>query len=212
MITQSADLKIYWVKKNTKPYKKTIHTLRRFPNDVIITVDDDTVYPLNFIETMLKYYNAYERQCPITAGTYKWENNLFSHYGGFSLIKKEFVGDYLDDLYDNLVLNNLDDLPFADPVITYAVLLNGRRYRYTNSMNMSKVRQKTHNNSDAISKLGTNEHRMQMEKEHALIREYILKKYNKTYEQLLDSKIIVNVTTYPARDKNLYTALQSIST
>ena len=203
---------IYWVKKNTKPYKKTIHTIRRFPNDVIITVDDDTVYPLNFIETMLKYYNAYERQCPITAGTYKWENNLFSHYGGFSLIKKEFVGDYLDDLYDNLVLNNLDDLPFADPVITYAVLLNGRRYRYTNSMNMSKVRQKTHNNSDAISKLGTNEHRMHMEKEHALIREYILKKYNKTYEQLLDSKIIVNVTTYPARDKNLYTALQSIST
>lgn len=131
---------IYWVKEDTKPYKKTVHTLERFPNDVIITVDDDVNYPKNFIETMLKYYVDYGKQCPITAGTYRWKNNLFSHYGCFSLIKKEFVGNYLDDLYKNLVLKNISDLPFADPVITYAVLLNGRRYRYTSTLNMSKIR------------------------------------------------------------------------
>ena len=132
--------------------------MNRFPDDVIISIDDDIEYPLNFIETMMQYYNDYGRQCPITAGSYKWKNCLFSHYGCFSLIKKEFVGEYLNDLYENLVLKNLDDFPFADPVITYAVLLNGRRYQHTVNMNMSEVRKRMHSNVDSISKLGTKQH------------------------------------------------------
>ena len=43
------NFEIYWVDDNTKPYKKTIPTLRRFPSDVIISVDDDINYPRNFI-------------------------------------------------------------------------------------------------------------------------------------------------------------------
>ena len=138
------NFEIYWVNENTKPYKKTIPTLRRFPSDVIISVDDDINYPKNFIETLWKYYVIYGRQCPITSGGYRWDNDIFSHYGGFSLIKKEFFGDYLDDLYENLVLPNIDSIPFADPVITYASLLNGRRYKFTIGFDMRQIRLLTH--------------------------------------------------------------------
>lgn len=62
-----------------------------------------------------------------------------------------------------------------------------------------------------MSKLGTSAYRRSIEKEHAIIQDYILKKYNKTFKQLLSSKIVVNVTTYPARDKYLPMTLKSIA-
>lgn len=60
------------------------------------------------------------------------------------MIKREFFGDYLDDLYENLVLPNIDDFPFADPIITYASLLNGKRYKFTVGFDMRKIRMVTH--------------------------------------------------------------------
>ena len=40
--------------KDIKSYKKLIPTLRAFPNDVIITVDDDAIYDFDFIEKNIK--------------------------------------------------------------------------------------------------------------------------------------------------------------
>lgn len=37
-----------------KSYDKLIHALKDFPNDTIITCDDDMIYPYDFIERMLK--------------------------------------------------------------------------------------------------------------------------------------------------------------
>ena len=42
--------------KDIKPYKKLIYTLEKYPNDVIVTADDDTYYEYNWLE---KLYNAY---------------------------------------------------------------------------------------------------------------------------------------------------------
>lgn len=41
---------------NIGPYKKLIPTLKKFPNDIVITVDDDVYYPPNLVETL---YNGY---------------------------------------------------------------------------------------------------------------------------------------------------------
>ena len=38
---QGCLFEIYWVKENTKAYKKIIPTMDRFPKDVIISIDDD---------------------------------------------------------------------------------------------------------------------------------------------------------------------------
>lgn len=48
-------LEIKWC-NNTKSYKKLIPALKEFPNDVIVTADDDIFYPENWLE---KLYNAY---------------------------------------------------------------------------------------------------------------------------------------------------------
>ena len=49
------DVEIYWVEgKNTKQCKKIIPTLFRYPNDIIICIDDDFVYPNDLIETLYK--------------------------------------------------------------------------------------------------------------------------------------------------------------
>ncbi|MEI0612257.1 hypothetical protein [Brachyspira pilosicoli] len=42
--------------KDIKSYKKLIYTLEKYPNDVIVTADDDIYYQYNWLE---KLYNAY---------------------------------------------------------------------------------------------------------------------------------------------------------
>ena len=209
-VKKDRNFEIYWVDGNTKPYKKTIPTLRRFPSDVIISVDDDINYPKNFIQILWNYYVMYGKQCPITAGGYQWKNDTFSHYGGFSLIKKEFFGDYLDDLYENLVLPSIDDFPFADPIITYASLLNSKRYKFTAGFDMRQIRMTTHDQSTAISQIGNVAYKQKLKREHELIQKYIWKKYHKTYDDLFTAKVNVNYTTYPLRDKYLYESLKSL--
>ena len=43
--------------KNIRSYKKLIPTLKYYPNEIIITVDDDYVYPNDFINNFLDEYN-----------------------------------------------------------------------------------------------------------------------------------------------------------
>ena len=44
--------------KDTRSYKKIIPALERYPNSFIITVDDDTVYPLNLVESLVENYRC----------------------------------------------------------------------------------------------------------------------------------------------------------
>ena len=54
-------LNINWVGRNTKAFKKLIPTVKKYyGKDVkIITVDDDVIYPANFIEDMDKESELY---------------------------------------------------------------------------------------------------------------------------------------------------------
>ncbi len=45
-------LEIMWVEQNLRVYNKFIPTLRAFPNEVIITIDDDIYYPRNLFSTL----------------------------------------------------------------------------------------------------------------------------------------------------------------
>ena len=42
-----------------KPHKKYIHAMQAFPEDIIITVDDDLIYARDMIETLLKTHKRY---------------------------------------------------------------------------------------------------------------------------------------------------------
>lgn len=49
---QRFGLEIMWVAENMRVYNKFIHTLRTYPNEVIITIDDDIYYPRNLFSTL----------------------------------------------------------------------------------------------------------------------------------------------------------------
>lgn len=49
-------LVISWNKGNIKSYKKLIPTLKEYPNDIIITVDDDRIFDKNLVKDLWKSY------------------------------------------------------------------------------------------------------------------------------------------------------------
>ena len=53
---QEFGLEIKWVQKDIRSFKKLIPSLKEFPNDIIITVDDDNYYDCRLIEYL---YNSY---------------------------------------------------------------------------------------------------------------------------------------------------------
>lgn len=201
---------IFWVKENTKVYKKVFPTFDRFPNDIIVSVDDDIEYPLYFIEKLYIEFIRHSGQIPITAGVCKWENDIYSHYGGFTMFKKFMFGEYLQDLYENVVLKHgIKILPFADPIFTYAALLNNVRYGITESMNMSEIRKNSPvDKLNRVSNIGNHEYIQTRNNEHNLIKQYIKNKYNKTYSDITKTPIIVNLTTWIKRDKYLPKTLE----
>ena len=52
---QQFGLSIRWC-EDIKSFKKLIPSLREFPNDIIITADDDIFYPENFVESLYEQY------------------------------------------------------------------------------------------------------------------------------------------------------------
>lgn len=53
---QQYGLEIKWVSNDIRSFKKLIPSLREFPEDIIITADDDIFYPSEFVENL---YSAY---------------------------------------------------------------------------------------------------------------------------------------------------------
>ncbi|ODA39137.1 putative glycosyltransferase [Desulfosporosinus sp. BG] len=45
--------------KNLMPHKKYFYALQEYPEDVIITVDDDVVYPENFVKSLIEYHQKF---------------------------------------------------------------------------------------------------------------------------------------------------------
>lgn len=47
------------VDENLKPHKKYFYAMKEFPDDLIITVDDDVIYPENCIETLITTHKKF---------------------------------------------------------------------------------------------------------------------------------------------------------
>lgn len=54
-------LEIKYVNENLKPHKKYYYTMKEYPDDIIITVDDDSIYDKNLIKRLLKSYKKYPK-------------------------------------------------------------------------------------------------------------------------------------------------------
>ena len=124
-------VEIYWVKENIKQFKKLIPTLERYPNDIIISIDDDIYYPSNFIETIYNDYISNDRKNPVTCGYWKHKNYYFgeySHHGSFSLVTFSMFANVLDEMKSVLANELWKHIWLDDPFYTYFLLKNNIKY------------------------------------------------------------------------------------
>ncbi len=87
---------IKYYKENIKSYKKLIPTLERYPNNIIITVDDDIIYKNDTIEKLYKNYLKYPKDIQahrITkfiykSGEFKTKAGGYDYYKNSSFLNK----------------------------------------------------------------------------------------------------------------------------
>ncbi|MDY3979069.1 MAG: hypothetical protein SOZ00_03520 [Tidjanibacter sp.] len=109
---------IWWVDKNTFAFKKLMPTLDRFPEAVVISVDDDFYYERRFVEKMYDSFLKYGKVYPITCR----HRQLFGLYlacGAASLYQRKMFGDTLSMIDDQILSTNEDDWFYS-----YALLQN----------------------------------------------------------------------------------------
>lgn len=116
-------LEIIWNEGNSKAFKKFIPTMKRYPNDIIIAIDDDFIYPTDFIATFVTAHEKAPRN-PLTGNYYKFYG-VQTHCGCASLVKSEYYGPYIYELLDEKVI----EYRFDDIFYTICATLNGVRYK-----------------------------------------------------------------------------------
>lgn len=113
--------------KYEKVYKKLIPTLIKYPEDCIINIDDDWLYPPTMIEDFWNIHKQYPLN-PIS-GNREFINGLPCHCGCASLTKSVFFGDL--SLIDKEIMENC---PSDDTVYTYFAARSGYPYIWTNNL------------------------------------------------------------------------------
>lgn len=110
---------------DTKVYKKLIPTLLRYPDDCIISIDDDFLYPKTMIEDLWETHLRFP-DSPIS-GNAVVLFEMQCHCGCASLTKAEFFGKYLSMIDAALMENCLSD----DIVYTFLSTKNKHPYLRT---------------------------------------------------------------------------------
>ena len=182
------NFEIFWVKKNNNVFKKLIPTLNRFKNDLIITTDDDILYPFDFIENILKFYIKNGSNKPMSFGS-KYSDwkigklKINSHYGAGSIVKYEYFKEKLNELYKETTENliNRKIKCYDDLLYTYAAILNGYKYLRVNEYNIKIYVDKSIPLGYPFSK----KNQKALNNYHKVIRKYIFNKYNITFENLI---------------------------
>lgn len=108
--------------EDTKVYKKLIPTLKKYPNDCIISVDDDWLYPKGMIEDFVNMHNLFPEN-PIS-GNREVVYGIQCHCGCASLTKARYFGDFLNQIDKDLIKN----CPSDDLVYSYLCNLTGHPY------------------------------------------------------------------------------------
>ena len=81
-------IRVNRVPEDTKVWKKFLPTFELYPDDLIIPIDDDFIYPSNMIEEMVRTYRANPSQ-PVSGNRITWYG-LWCHCGCASLVTRKF--------------------------------------------------------------------------------------------------------------------------
>jgi hypothetical protein len=87
---QDRGLQIRIVDGNIKSHKKYYYTLKEFPNDYMLTIDDDIYYRSIMIEDLYNYSTKYPRSIIAQYGyKIKWDGEKLQPYSSWSIINYE---------------------------------------------------------------------------------------------------------------------------
>ena len=121
LIEQHHQIETYWYIENYKAWKKHLHVIEiAGDNDLIISTDDDHLYPSDFIEKMYVSYCYYGKQHPVTLNRIMLVHNCWCFNGPGMLYKKSNLPkDYKRYLVKDVMIS------FEDVILTTLLALNG---------------------------------------------------------------------------------------
>lgn len=193
LLEKYRNFEIFWVDKNTKVFKKLIPTLNRYKKGIIITVDDDILYPNDLIEKMLKCYKKLGGNSPVTFGTKHtdWEINgkiIHSHYGRGSIVSYKYFNNKINELY-KYTTEDLINKGFKCPddlIYTYAALLNGYKYKRCKDYFIKVYDYIPPKLSNPFSEFKNQTYVMFVQQYNNIVKEFIKNHYNISIDQLIE--------------------------
>ena len=86
---QNDMFEIRWTDCNYRSYNKLVHTLADFPNDIIITVDDDVLYPRHLVKDLIKLHKKHPNDiCAHRIRTMNIQDGVIQPYNTWKLLEK----------------------------------------------------------------------------------------------------------------------------
>lgn len=198
-------IEVHWLKHNTKVWKKIIPTLFRYKNANIISVDDDFIYPKDFIET-IKLNHEKKPNNPLTFQEGKHYGDFYEHLGPGTMTKYSFIGESFNLLSNELFNDGVDDNFF-----TYCYLLNNNTPLYVGNKPYRRYFQRfaqdegysIENNIDNQSNWKKHLHLNKQSCDGNEIIKYIC-------EEDSHEKVVVSFTTYKNRVKYAPEVIKSL--
>lgn len=138
---------------DTRVYKKLLPTLKRYPNDIVISIDDDWLYPEEMIADFLDIHAKYPNH-PISGNKLVF-SEMICHCGCASLTKAEFFGEYLDMIDQKIIQNcSCDD-------IVYTYFANKAGFPYITTKKEYFTNLTPYNEGHGYSEMFEEEHRVE---------------------------------------------------
>lgn len=157
---------ILWTSKDLRSYTKLIPTLKKYPNDIIVTADDDIIYPKDWLENL---YNAYKKSpnmihchrahgiiCDKKKGilpylNWNWEminvkpsfNNFLTGVGGVLYPPKTLYKDILNNELFIKLCPTADDIWFWAMAVLNGTKINVVKNNYYKLIKIDSVQKET---------------------------------------------------------------------
>lgn len=115
-------LEIRYVKKDLRPHKKYYYSFQEFPNDIVITVDDDVIYSKKLIENLYKTHLRFPK-CIVAARAREIVTNdmrQYKSYGKWPLVdagEQQFPSM-------RLIATGVGGVLYPPKLLNYDILLN----------------------------------------------------------------------------------------
>lgn len=119
-------LEIRFVDEDLKPHKKYYYAMREFPDDIIITVDDDAMYSPKLIENLLQTHSNYPKYIVAARGRmidFDFPNRKFKPYDEWKLNTRENMPSM------DILATGVGGVLYPPKVLDYSILLNEKEIK-----------------------------------------------------------------------------------